>query len=60
MLKAAAVFLLIGLLTGCGQEEPRADIVFTDHFLNLPNDNRIHYYDEGNPQFLSGELRILS
>jgi len=56
VLKVAAVFLLICWLTGCSQEGPRNDIAFTDHFLNLPNGSRIHYYEEGNPQ---GKLLLL-
>ena len=38
------------LLTGCSDGESRPDIAFDDHFLELANGNRVHYYDEGNPQ----------
>jgi pimeloyl-ACP methyl ester carboxylesterase len=46
---ACWVLGLCGLLTGCSDGVPRVDIAFSDHFLELPNGNRIHYYDEGNP-----------
>ena len=44
------------LLTGCSDGESRPDIAFRDHFLDLPNGNRVHYYDEGNPQ---GKLLLM-
>jgi pimeloyl-ACP methyl ester carboxylesterase len=45
------ILSLCCLLLGCSDGEPqtRPDIALTDHFLELPNGNRIHYYDEGNP-----------
>jgi pimeloyl-ACP methyl ester carboxylesterase len=49
-----AGYCLLGfccLLASCSDGEPQArpDIALSDHFLQLPNGNRIHYYDEGNP-----------
>ena len=38
------------LLVGCSDGEPRPDIALSDHFVELPNGNRVHYYDEGNPR----------
>ena len=48
---SACWFLVIAcLLAACSDGEPRPDVAFTDHFVELPNGNRVHYYDEGNPQ----------
>lgn len=53
-LRQHAVYWMLSLcclLLGCSDGEPqsRPDIAFSDHFLELDNGNRIHYYDEGNP-----------
>lgn len=47
---------LCWLLAGCSHDTPLPDIAFNDHYLELPNGNRVHYYDEGNPQ---GKLLLL-
>ena len=43
-------FGFCSLLAAWGDGESRPDIAFVDYFLQLPNGNRVHYYDEGNPQ----------
>jgi len=38
------------LLTACGETITSIPVELEDHFLELPNGNVMHYYEEGNPQ----------
>jgi|GEM_PF-237379 haloalkane dehalogenase len=38
------------ILAACSDGGSRPDIAFSDRFLELPNGNRVHFYDLGNPK----------
>lgn len=47
---ALVPFLMCFLLTACGETITSIPVELEDHFLELPNGNVMHYYEEGNPQ----------